>query len=111
MLAGPLLIQPACNNTGLPFYNRSPPAVWTSTLQRTITTASGLPYAKVQWKALDEIQVGAGEGGGGGLSSTSIVAFPACCAAPHCSRARLRLCASEHRAAVRLSCRLAPATA
>ena len=34
------------------------PAVWTSTLQRTIITASGLPYPKVQWKALDEIQVG-----------------------------------------------------
>jgi hypothetical protein len=31
--------------------------VWTSTLQRTIITASGLPYPKVQWKALDEIQV------------------------------------------------------
>jgi hypothetical protein len=31
-------------------------AVWTSTLQRTIITASGLPYPKVQWKALDEIQ-------------------------------------------------------
>jgi hypothetical protein len=27
-------------------------------LQRTIITASGLPYPKVQWKALDEIQVG-----------------------------------------------------
>lgn len=37
---------------------RPPPAVWTSTLQRTIVTASGLPYPKVQWKALDEIQVG-----------------------------------------------------
>ena len=35
-------------------------AVWTSTLQRTIITASGLPYPKVQWKALDEIQVGGG---------------------------------------------------
>jgi len=33
------------------------PAVWTSTLQRTIITASGLAYPKVQWKALDEIQV------------------------------------------------------
>lgn len=36
----------------------SPAAVWTSTLQRTIITASGLHYPKVQWKALDEIQVG-----------------------------------------------------
>ena len=42
----------------------SPPAVWTSTLQRTIITASGLHYPKVQWKALDEIQVGAGLWGG-----------------------------------------------
>ena len=35
-----------------------PVAVWTSTLNRTITTAGGLPYPKVQWKALDEIQAG-----------------------------------------------------
>lgn len=34
-----------------------PVAVWTSTLQRTILTAAGLPFPKLQWKALDEIQV------------------------------------------------------
>ena len=39
-----------------------PVAVWTSTLQRTILTASGLPYPKVQWKALDEIQAGVCDG-------------------------------------------------
>lgn len=42
-----------------------PAAVWTSTLQRTIITASGLHYPKVQWKALDEIQVGSGQDRGG----------------------------------------------
>jgi len=35
-----------------------PVAVWTSTLNRTIVTAAGMPYPKVQWKALDEIQAG-----------------------------------------------------
>ncbi|PRW44500.1 G8 domain-containing [Chlorella sorokiniana] len=39
-----------------------PVAVWTSTLQRTIITASGLHYPKVQWKALDEIQAGTCDG-------------------------------------------------
>lgn len=39
-----------------------PVAVWTSTLERTIATASGLPYPKVQWKALDEIQAGVCDG-------------------------------------------------
>jgi len=39
-----------------------PVAVWTSTLNRTIITASGLPYPKVQWKALDEIQAGICDG-------------------------------------------------
>lgn len=38
--------------------------VWTSTLRRTIITASGLHYPKVQWKALDEIQVGTCAGRG-----------------------------------------------
>lgn len=41
---------------------RVPVAVWTSTLERTITTAAGLPYPKVQWKALDEIQAGVCDG-------------------------------------------------
>lgn len=39
-----------------------PVAVWTSTLNRTIATAAGLPYPKVQWKALDEIQAGVCDG-------------------------------------------------
>lgn len=39
-----------------------PVAVWTSTLARTIITASGLPFPKVQWKALDEIQSGICDG-------------------------------------------------
>jgi 6-phosphofructo-2-kinase/fructose-2,6-biphosphatase len=39
-----------------------PVAVWTSTLNRTIATASNLPYPKVRWKALDEIQSGVCDG-------------------------------------------------
>lgn len=39
-----------------------PVAVWTSTLSRTIETAGPLPYPKVQWKALDEIQAGICDG-------------------------------------------------
>jgi 6-phosphofructo-2-kinase / fructose-2,6-biphosphatase 3 len=39
-----------------------PVAVWTSTLERTIATAAGLPFPKVQWKALDEIQAGVCDG-------------------------------------------------
>ena len=41
---------------------RVPVAVWTSTLNRTIATASNLPYPKVRWKALDEIQSGVCDG-------------------------------------------------
>ncbi|KAJ3068251.1 Fructose-2,6-bisphosphatase [Podochytrium sp. JEL0797] len=36
--------------------------VWTSTLKRTIQTASGLAYPQLQWKALDEIDAGACDG-------------------------------------------------
>jgi 6-phosphofructo-2-kinase/fructose-2,6-biphosphatase 2 len=32
--------------------------VWTSTLKRTIQTVEHLPYPKVSWKALDEIDAG-----------------------------------------------------
>ncbi|RKP08626.1 6-phosphofructo-2-kinase-domain-containing protein [Thamnocephalis sphaerospora] len=32
--------------------------VWTSTMRRTIQTASKLPYPKLQWKALDELNAG-----------------------------------------------------
>ena len=32
--------------------------VWTSTMKRTIQTAEHLPYPKLQWKALDEIDAG-----------------------------------------------------
>ena len=39
-----------------------PVAVWTSTLNRTIATASNLPYPKLRWKALDEIQSGVCDG-------------------------------------------------
>jgi len=39
-----------------------PVSVWTSTLQRTIQTAELLPFPKLRWKALDEIQAGAMEG-------------------------------------------------
>ncbi|KAJ3057823.1 Fructose-2,6-bisphosphatase, partial [Quaeritorhiza haematococci] len=36
--------------------------VWTSTLKRTIQTASLLPYPKMQWKQLDEIDAGLSDG-------------------------------------------------
>ena len=39
-----------------------PHAVWTSTLRRTIQTASALPQAKVTWSALDEIDAGSCDG-------------------------------------------------
>ncbi|RUP44499.1 6-phosphofructo-2-kinase-domain-containing protein [Jimgerdemannia flammicorona] len=32
--------------------------VWTSTLRRTIQTGQGLPYTKLQWKELDELDAG-----------------------------------------------------
>ncbi|CAO3632707.1 unnamed protein product [Cunninghamella blakesleeana] len=39
-----------------------PLTVWTSTLKRTIQTASNLPYPKKQWKALDELDTGVCDG-------------------------------------------------
>ncbi|KAG0238656.1 Fructose-2,6-bisphosphatase [Actinomortierella wolfii] len=36
--------------------------VWTSTLKRTIATAEHLPYPKLQWKALDELDAGVCDG-------------------------------------------------
>ncbi|KAJ3415760.1 Fructose-2,6-bisphosphatase [Chytridiales sp. JEL 0842] len=36
--------------------------VWTSTLRRTIQTASNLPYPQLQWKALDELDSGVCDG-------------------------------------------------
>jgi len=36
----------------------APLTVWTSTLQRTIQTAQGLPYNKLTWKSLDELDAG-----------------------------------------------------
>ncbi|ODQ77221.1 hypothetical protein BABINDRAFT_163723 [Babjeviella inositovora NRRL Y-12698] len=36
--------------------------VWTSTLNRTQQTASNLPFKKLQWKALDELDAGACDG-------------------------------------------------
>lgn len=32
--------------------------VWTSTLRRTIQTAQNLPYPKLTWKSLDELDAG-----------------------------------------------------
>mmetsp|Transcript_4692 Transcript_4692/g.12865 ORF Transcript_4692/g.12865 Transcript_4692/m.12865 type:complete len:554 (+) Transcript_4692:118-1779(+) len=37
-------------------------SVWTSTLKRTIETARKLPFPKLQWKALDEINAGTCDG-------------------------------------------------
>ncbi|GIL48145.1 hypothetical protein Vafri_4830 [Volvox africanus] len=39
-----------------------PVSVWTSTLCRTIQTARYLPFPKLRWKALDEIQAGTCDG-------------------------------------------------
>ena len=39
-----------------------PLTVWTSTLKRTIQTAAGLPYRKLSWKALDELDAGVCDG-------------------------------------------------
>ncbi|KAG9296690.1 hypothetical protein G9A89_001322 [Geosiphon pyriformis] len=36
--------------------------VWTSTLKRTIQTGENLPYPKLQWKALDELDAGVCDG-------------------------------------------------
>ncbi|PAV17762.1 bifunctional 6-phosphofructo-2-kinase fructose-2,6-bisphosphate 2-phosphatase [Pyrrhoderma noxium] len=40
----------------------APLTVWTSTLQRTIQTAAGLPYPKLTWKSLDELDAGVCDG-------------------------------------------------
>lgn len=39
-----------------------PVSVWTSTLQRTIQTAQQIPFPKLRWKVLDEIQAGMFDG-------------------------------------------------
>ena len=44
------------------FGETMPVSVWTSTLQRTILTAQHLPFPKLQWKVLDEIQAGIFDG-------------------------------------------------
>ncbi|KAI0229269.1 Fructose-2,6-bisphosphatase [Massospora cicadina] len=36
--------------------------VWTSTMRRTIATAAKLPYPKLQWKSLDELDAGVCDG-------------------------------------------------
>lgn len=46
-----------------------PVSVWTSTLRRTIQTARYLPFPKLRWKALDEIQAGGCCEGGPELGS------------------------------------------
>ncbi|TFY52444.1 hypothetical protein EVJ58_g10016 [Rhodofomes roseus] len=40
----------------------APLTVWTSTLQRTIQTAHFLPYTKLTWKSLDELDAGVCDG-------------------------------------------------
>ncbi|GAA96654.1 uncharacterized protein L969DRAFT_97010 [Mixia osmundae IAM 14324] len=39
-----------------------PLTVWTSTLRRTIQTAEALPYTKLTWKSLDELDAGVCDG-------------------------------------------------
>ena len=36
--------------------------VWTSTLKRTMQTAQSLPYPKLTWKSLDELDAGVCDG-------------------------------------------------
>lgn len=36
--------------------------VWTSTMRRTLQTAENLPYPKLPWKALDELEAGVCDG-------------------------------------------------
>jgi len=52
-------VPPADDATGAPAV---PVCVWTSTLRRTIQTAAHLPFAKLRWKALDEIDAGVCDG-------------------------------------------------
>jgi len=40
----------------------APLTVWTSTLKRTIQTARNLPYPKLTWKSLDELDAGVCDG-------------------------------------------------
>ncbi|KAF9448321.1 bifunctional 6-phosphofructo-2-kinase/fructose-2,6-bisphosphate 2-phosphatase [Macrolepiota fuliginosa MF-IS2] len=40
----------------------APLTVWTSTLRRTIQTGSNLPYPKLTWKSLDELDAGVCDG-------------------------------------------------
>ncbi|KAK4058938.1 Fructose-2,6-bisphosphatase [Microbotryomycetes sp. JL221] len=54
MRALPQLIQEKLGDTPL--------TVWTSTLRRTIQTASLLPYEKLTWKSLDELDAGVCDG-------------------------------------------------
>lgn len=49
-----------------------PVSVWTSTLKRTIQTAETMPFPKLRWKALDEIQARTG-----GVLSTRRMIHPA----------------------------------
>ena len=51
---------PVLINTHLPNANKL--NVWTSTLRRTIQTAEHLPYPKLSWKALDELNAGLCDG-------------------------------------------------
>jgi 6-phosphofructo-2-kinase/fructose-2,6-biphosphatase 2 len=54
MQALPALIKQKLGDTPL--------TVWTSTLKRTIQTASLLPYEKLTWKSLDELDAGVCDG-------------------------------------------------
>ncbi len=54
MAALPKLVQDKIGDTPL--------TVWTSTLKRTIQTASELPYEKLTWKSLDELDAGVCDG-------------------------------------------------
>ncbi|GIL90017.1 hypothetical protein Vretifemale_17742 [Volvox reticuliferus] len=53
---------PAALIARLPKEERVSVAVWTSTLKRTIETARFLPFLKLSWKALDEIDAGICDG-------------------------------------------------
>ena len=55
-------LLPGVIERSIPAEVREKMVVWTSTLKRTIQTSEHLPYPKLQWKALDELDAGVCDG-------------------------------------------------
>ncbi|KAL5580694.1 hypothetical protein UlMin_013136 [Ulmus minor] len=61
--AGELYSKKLCNFVEKRLKSERAASIWTSTLQRTILTASHIPgFPKIQWRALDEIYAGVCDG-------------------------------------------------